>query len=167
MAEDPGGPDLAAISLARARSRARSTPRRAALPQQQRRSGSAPDGRDPQLIGSALGRLIEDRGWEQATAGASLIARWPEIAGADIAEHVSCEAFTPGADGVAGELVLQADSTAWATQLRLLQPQLLGRIAEVVGSTVVGRLRILGPAAPSWRSGPRHVSGRGPRDTYG
>jgi predicted nucleic acid-binding Zn ribbon protein len=32
---------------------------------------------------------------------------------------------------------------------------------------VVKRLKVLGPAAPSWRYGPRHVPGRGPRDTYG
>jgi predicted nucleic acid-binding Zn ribbon protein len=36
-----------------------------------------------------------------------------------------------------------------------------------VGNGVVKRMRIQGPAAPSWRKGPRHVSGRGPRDTYG
>ena len=166
MPEDPGGPDLAAISLARARGRARSAPRRASVPQQ-RRSGSGPDGRDPQLVGAALDRLIEDRGWEQATSGASLIARWAEIAGTDVADHVSCEAFTPGEQGAPGELVLQAESTAWATQMRLLQPQILARISDVVGAGVVGRLRILGPAAPSWRAGPRHVPGRGPRDTYG
>jgi predicted nucleic acid-binding Zn ribbon protein len=62
---------------------------------------------------------------------------------------------------------VQADSTAWATQLRLLQRQLLGRLAAGLGDGVVTRMRIHGPTAPSWRRGPRHVSGRGPRDTYG
>jgi predicted nucleic acid-binding Zn ribbon protein len=28
-------------------------------------------------------------------------------------------------------------------------------------------LTVLGPTAPSWVKGPRHVKGRGPRDTYG
>jgi predicted nucleic acid-binding Zn ribbon protein len=31
----------------------------------------------------------------------------------------------------------------------------------------VTSLRITGPAAPCWRKGPRHIAGRGPRDTYG
>jgi propionyl-CoA carboxylase beta chain len=36
-----------------------------------------------------------------------------------------------------------------------------------VGDGVVTSLKITGPTAPSWRKGPRHISGRGPRDTYG
>ena len=37
----------------------------------------------------------------------------------------------------------------------------------VPGDGVVTVLKISGPTAPSWRKGPRHISGRGPRDTYG
>ena len=66
-----------------------------------------------------------------------------------------------------GELTVQAESTAWATQLRLLQRQILKKIADGVGNDVVRKIKVQGPAAPSWRHGPRHVSGRGPRDTYG
>ena len=66
-----------------------------------------------------------------------------------------------------GELVLQAEYTAWATQLRQLQRQLLSRLAGAVGKDVVRRIRVVGPSGPSWRRGPRHVRGRGPRDTYG
>jgi predicted nucleic acid-binding Zn ribbon protein len=66
-----------------------------------------------------------------------------------------------------GELVLQAESTAWATQLRQLQRQILAKLAAAVGDDVVRRVRIVGPSGPSWRHGPRHVRGRGPRDTYG
>jgi hypothetical protein len=58
-------------------------------------------------------------------------------------------------------------ATAWATQLRLVQTQLLAKIANAVGDGVVTVLKISGPTAPSWRKGPRHISGRGPRDTYG
>lgn len=66
-----------------------------------------------------------------------------------------------------GELTVQAESTAWATQLRLLQRQLLAKIAAGVGDGVVKRIKVAGPATPSWRYGLRHVPGRGPRDTYG
>jgi predicted nucleic acid-binding Zn ribbon protein len=40
-------------------------------------------------------------------------------------------------------------------------------LAAEVGSTTVTTVRVVGPTAPSWRFGNRHVSGRGPRDTYG
>ena len=62
---------------------------------------------------------------------------------------------------------MSAESTAWATQLRMVQAQLLAKIAAAVGDGVVTSLKITGPTAPSWRKGPRHIAGRGPRDTYG
>ena len=49
----------------------------------------------------------------------------------------------------------------------MVQAQLLAKIAAAVGNGVVTSLKITGPAAPSWRKGPRHIAGRGPRDTYG
>ena len=66
-----------------------------------------------------------------------------------------------------GTLILQADSTAWATQTRLLLPRLADRLDAELGVGVVGRIVVQGPAAPSWRKGAWHVPGRGPRDTYG
>jgi len=44
---------------------------------------------------------------------------------------------------------------------------LLRRINAEVGDRSVVRIRARGPAGPSWKFGYRHVSGRGPRDTYG
>ena len=90
-----------------------------------------------------------------------MFASWEGIVGADISAHAEPIALT---DGV---LHVRAESTAWATQLRYMQAQILAKIAAGVGDGVVKSLRITGPAAPSWRKGPLHVSGRGPRDTYG
>ena len=90
-----------------------------------------------------------------------MLGRWESVVGSDIAAHAQPTTLR---DGV---LAVTAESTAWATQLRLMQSQILGRIAAAVGHGVVTSLRITGPAAPSWRKGERHVSGRGPRDTYG
>jgi predicted nucleic acid-binding Zn ribbon protein len=66
-----------------------------------------------------------------------------------------------------GVLSVSAESTAWATQLRIIQAQVLAKIAAAVGDGVVTTLKITGPVAPSWRKGPLHIAGRGPRDTYG
>ena len=47
------------------------------------------------------------------------------------------------------------DSTAWATQLRLLSSSLLEKFRTELGDGVVTRIQVLGPAAPSWRKGGR------------
>lgn len=124
-------------------------------------SGPGPDDRDPQLLGRIASRVSLDRGWSPRLTDATVLGRWPQLVGADIADHCTPVSLRDG------ELVLQAESTAWATQLRTLQRQLLVRLAGAVGKDVVRRIRVVGPSAPTWRHGPRTVRGRGPRDTYG
>ena len=124
-------------------------------------SGAREDERDPQPLGRIAEKLVGEQGWRAPLTEASVFGRWPELVGADIAEHSTPVSLRDG------ELVVSASSTAWATQLRTLQRQLLARIAAGVGHGVVKRLKVQGPAAPSWRKGPRTVRGRGPRDTYG
>jgi len=136
--------------------------RRTPQPNSRRRwSGPGPDGRDPQPLGRAASELSSSRGWSPRVAEGTVFARWSEVVGDDIAEHAQPSALR---DGV---LTIAAESTAWATQLRMVQAQVLAKIAAAVGDGVVTSLRITGPSAPSWRKGPRHISGRGPRDTYG
>ncbi|HET8681457.1 MAG TPA: DciA family protein [Micromonosporaceae bacterium] len=124
-------------------------------------SGAGPDPRDPQPFGAILERLVKARGWGRPAAEATVFGAWERVVGPDIAAH-SRPVKLEG-----GELTVEAESTAWATQLRMLAGTLLVRIAAAVGHNVVTRLRVHGPAAPSWARGPRRVRGRGPRDTYG
>ncbi|RZT83232.1 uncharacterized protein DUF721 [Pseudonocardia sediminis] len=124
-------------------------------------SGSGPDDRDPQPFGRIVSRVSMDRGWSPRLTDATVIGRWPQLVGPDISDHCTPISLRDG------ELTLQAESTAWATQLRTLQRQLLTRLAAAVGPDVVRRIRVVAPSGPSWRHGPRHVRGRGPRDTYG
>lgn len=124
-------------------------------------SGPGPDPRDPQPFGAILDRLVKSRGWEKPKAEARLFGEWGAVVGADVAEH--CRPIKLEA----GELTVEAESTAWATQLRLLAAGLLKKIAAEVGHGVVAKLDIHGPTAPSWSRGTRRVRGRGPRDTYG
>ena len=128
----------------------------------QRRSGSGPDERDPQLVGGSIGRLVAERGWSTPVAVGGVIGRWDQVVGVEVAAHCAPESFT---DGV---LVVRTDSTAWATQMRLLAPTVLARLATELGAGVVSRLVVRGPSSPSWKRGLRTVhGGRGPRDTYG
>lgn len=124
-------------------------------------SGPGPDRRDPQTLAAATRDLAASRGWSAQVAEGTVLGQWAAVVGADIAAHATP---TRLADGV---LSVSAESTAWATQLRMVQAQLLAKIAAAVGQGVVKSMKITGPSAPSWRKGPRHVSGRGPRDTYG
>jgi predicted nucleic acid-binding Zn ribbon protein len=167
------GPELARAALEAARAR-----REAARPRRRQAeggsstdgaggrrlrgySGPGPDPRDPQPFGAVLARLVKARGWQRPAAEATVFGAWERVVGADVAAHCRPVKLEDGA------LTVEAESTAWATQLRLLAAKLLVRIAGEVGSNVVTKLHIHGPAAPSWNRGPRRVRGRGPRDTYG
>ncbi|GAB3486756.1 DciA family protein [Amycolatopsis cihanbeyliensis] len=130
-------------------------------PRRRRWSGAGADQRDPQPLGRLASRLAAERGWREQLANGQVFGHWARLVGEEVAEHAQPVALREG------ELTVRASSTAWATQLRLLQGQLLSKIAAAVGNGVVKRMRIQGPTAPSWRKGPLHVSGRGPRDTYG
>ncbi|WP_412099137.1 DUF721 domain-containing protein [Micromonospora ureilytica] len=124
-------------------------------------SGPGPDPRDPQPLSAVLNRLVKARGWQQPAAEATVFGAWERVVGAEVAQNSRPVKLENG------ELTVEARSTAWATQLRLLAGSLLKQIASEVGHNVVRKLHIHGPAAPSWAKGPRRVRGRGPRDTYG
>jgi predicted nucleic acid-binding Zn ribbon protein len=116
---------------------------------------------DPERLGQAIGGLLDQHGWQQRAAIGSVFGRWAEIVGPDLAAHTRPDTFTDG------ELAVIADSTAWATQVRLLAPQLVRRLAAELGDGTVRRVKVRGPEAPRPRGGWRVPGGRGPRDTYG
>ena len=180
-APDPGATapehDSTGLDLARtlaksiagaARNAPRQKPRKAQKKTEARRrdvpktSGAFPDERDPQLLDTTLGRLVADHGWSLDLKVHSVFGRWPDIVGAEVAQHCQPVAFADG------KLVVRAGSTAWATQLRLLAPTLVKRLNEELGHGSVTIIEIEGPNLPSWKKG-RYGSrdGRGPRDTYG
>ncbi|WP_460666599.1 DciA family protein [Kribbella swartbergensis] len=125
-------------------------------------SSARPDDRDPQRLTTTLGRLMRDQGWEVDVAVHGVMARWPAIVGPEMAEHCKPESYQDT------ELTVRTDSTAWATQLKMLAPDLVRRLNAELGDGTVTRVNVQGPHAPSWRKGPRTIrGGRGPRDTYG
>ncbi len=117
--------------------------------------------RAPKALGGALGRLVADAGWDQPTRMGSVMAKWTQIVGEDVARQCTIETFE------GGTLVVRCASTAWMKQLRLLLPTIERRIDEEVGAGVVTQVVVRGPVAPSWKKGRWSVPGRGPRDTYG
>ena len=124
-------------------------------------SGPEADDRDPQSLSAAMDRLVGEHGWGQEIAVHAAVARWDGVVGPDVAAHAQPESC------IDGDLVVRTDSTAWATQLRMLTADLQRRFDEMVGQGAVNRITVLGPQTRTWSRGRRRVPGRGPRDTYG
>ncbi|GII63359.1 UPF0232 protein [Sphaerisporangium krabiense] len=156
------GAALAREKLAQAKADAA---KRGRLPRREPRRRSAAARResgDPQLFGRAIRDLLADRGWEQPVAVGGVFGRWHEIVGPDLAAHTKPETFADG------EVLVVADSTAWATQVRLLASTLVRRLNEELGDGTVQRVKVRGPQnGPRPTGGLRVTGSRGPGDTYG
>jgi predicted nucleic acid-binding Zn ribbon protein len=170
-APEASGVDLARVALRAAKEQAKARGAAAQQKKQARRggglrSGARADGRDPLPLGAAINRLITERGWETPAAVGGVMGRWPQIVGDDLANHCVPLRYDEAPDERV--LTVQCDSTAWATQLRLLAPRLVARLNEDLGHGTVRAIKVLGPGGPQRRYGPLRAPGStGPGDTYG
>ena len=99
------------------------------------------DGRDPKMAGELVDELLAAEGWQGQASQGAVIANWRQIVGLRGAEHcqiVSLEYV---------KLIVKADSSTWATEIKLLSPQLQGAIDRAVGPGVVNVVEVLGPEA--------------------
>ncbi|WP_338698404.1 DciA family protein [Streptomyces sp. Q6] len=166
---EPSGVDLARVALRAAKEAARARGASAQQKKQARRggglrSGARADGRDPMGLGPAINRLITERGWETPAAVGGVMGRWPQIVGEDLAKHCVPQKY----DEDERVLTVLCDSTAWATQLRLLAPQLVARLNQDLGHGTVRLIKVQGPGGPPRRYGPLRAPGStGRDDTYG
>jgi predicted nucleic acid-binding Zn ribbon protein len=125
-------------------------------------TGPGADPADPRALGSELDRVLEGVGGRARAAVHALFAQWPDLVGTDVAAHSRPTGF------VDGMLQVSADSSAWATQLRLLGPTICATLDQRLGAGTVAGIVVSGPARPSWRHGAFGLrDARGPRDTYG
>lgn len=144
---------------------------RGAAPKRPRRTGkkpAQPGGRrrapkeDAEPLSRFLGKLISEQGWEDNLSAQRVFTDWERIVGPEVAQHCEIVGYEDR------QLEIEADSTAWATQLRLLAPRIVAKLNEELGHGSVVRLDIHGPKGPSWIKGKRTIrNARGPRDTYG
>src|SRR4029077_7385143 len=116
---------------------------------------------DPQPLGAAIEGLLDDQGWRTSAAVGSVFGRWEQIVGEALGAHTRPGGFTDG------ELLVIADSTAWATQVRLLRAQLVRRLNAELGPGTVTGVKVRGPLPPQQRGLWRVRDTRGPRDDYG
>ena len=117
---------------------------------------------EPGKLSEVLDELITTRDWKKGIAEGTLFSNWRKIVGDEVANH--CEPITL----LEGQLTIRAETTAWATQLRLIQDEILKTLQTHSEGVLVEELAVIGPSAPSWKRGLRSIRGaKGPRDTYG
>ena len=92
--------------------------------------------------------MIAEQGWGTDVRVHGVFSRWDHLVGRDVAQHCRPEAFSDG------KLRVRTDSTAWATQMRLLAPTVLRRLNEELGDGTVTLIDVQGPSGPTWRKGP-------------
>jgi predicted nucleic acid-binding Zn ribbon protein len=118
-------------------------------------------GRDPRGLDAVLDNLTHELGWKAPLAQSDVIVGWPELVGPDIAARTIPLGISENV------LTVQCESTAWATQLKLMSTDVLTKLIQTYPESGISAIRFQGPNAPSWKRGPKSIPGRGPRDTYG
>ena len=83
---------------------------------------------NPSHLRQSLEQLLEGLGAPQIDAVTTLIDRWQEVIGPELATQVRAVAVR------GSELDVQVEDPAWASQIAWLEVQLLERIAILIGS---------------------------------
>ena len=113
----------------------------------------------------ALAAVRKELGLPAGDVVTTLVARWSEVVGADVATHATLLSVR---DGIA---VISVDSPPWATQLRFLEPELVARAQAVSGSDQVRAIsvRVRPPEGPDpvSKSAPKPPKSEGPSGTLG
>jgi predicted nucleic acid-binding Zn ribbon protein len=102
---------------------------------------------DPKPLAASLDRVARRIGAPPTDVLGAVFARWADLVGDAVADHARPLSLRYGV------LTIAVDQPAWATQLRLLSGDLLGRLADLGddGSSV-RELRItVRPTAPPGR----------------
>lgn len=91
---------------------------------------------DPKPLRASLDRLARRVGAPETSALTTVFAHWEDAVGPAIADHaqpLSLHGTT---------LVVGVDEAGWATQLRYLSAEVLGRLAAAAGGPVAERLEV-------------------------
>ncbi|MGH9101934.1 MAG: DciA family protein [Acidimicrobiales bacterium] len=91
---------------------------------------------DPVAIGSSLDRLLNGMHGPGRAVLRVVFGSWEEAVGPAVAEHARPAALRQGT------LVVAVDHPAWATQLRLMGPDLLARLERLAGTPVADQVQV-------------------------
>jgi predicted nucleic acid-binding Zn ribbon protein len=95
---------------------------------------TAPD--EPRSLRESVDEVV--RAWRGTSARtlAGVFSRWEEAVGPQIAAHASPASLVDGC------LVVEVDHPTWATELRYLEADVLGRLRDVAGADEVARIEV-------------------------
>lgn len=91
----------------------------------------------PRPLAAGLSAALDRPGWAGRLEGAKVHDRWREIAGEQLALHVEPVRLAGGI------LVVRAESSTWATQVRYLSGELARRANEVLGEGQVSQVTVV------------------------
>jgi predicted nucleic acid-binding Zn ribbon protein len=86
---------------------------------------------EPRQVGDSLDRVTRSLGLPAARALNKVFAHWVDVVGEQVAAHARPLSLRRG------RLLVGVDHPGWATQLRYLESDLIGRFAQVAGDGVV------------------------------
>jgi predicted nucleic acid-binding Zn ribbon protein len=93
-------------------------------------------GPDPEPIATGIDRVMRGMGAPEASGVHQVFDRWSEVVGEGMAAHTRPLSIDAGA------LVIATDEPGMATNLRFLEPQLLKRLAELIGEGRVTSIEV-------------------------
>ncbi|KQZ12115.1 DciA family protein [Streptomyces clavifer] len=139
------GVDLARQALLAAREAAKKNGATSKKPKRRTTTVVRRDGREPLGLGSAIGRMIVERGMAAPVAGGSVLADFDAILAAVVPE-LSGRVRAVGFDVAIGRLDVVPDAPVVGTQLRWSAPKLIVAANERVPDANVRTLHVLAPA---------------------
>jgi predicted nucleic acid-binding Zn ribbon protein len=104
---------------------------------------------EPSSLGEGLEPVMRRLGGPSVAAVDGVFGRWDEIVGERLAAHARPVSLRDG------RLVVAVDDPAWATQVRYLEAQVLGRVAEVLGAGEVSAIDVRVRPSRAGREGRR------------
>mgnify|MGYP000495124281 CR=1 FL=1 len=116
---------------------------------------SAVRSRAPRPLAKMVDRLTKSMLGRHGFAHGTIVTKWPDIVGDDMARHTQPEKIVFSRDGVSGGTVhLRCDSGAFATEMQHLEPQILERINTFFGYKAVVRIKLIQGPLPRAKRGP-------------
>lgn len=146
MNAELSGVDLARQALVAAREAAKKNGATSTKPKRRTTTVVRRDGREPLGLGSAISRMMTERGMVAPAAGGSVLAHFDTILAAavpELAGHVQAVAF----DADTGRLDVAPEAPAYGTKLRWSAPKLIAAANEKVPDANVRTLHVLAPAS--------------------
>jgi predicted nucleic acid-binding Zn ribbon protein len=100
----------------------------------------------PRPVSEGIERVLRHLGAPSADVLTTIVTRWPEIVGEQIAGRAVPVTVHDG------RLTIRVEDPAWASQLRWLEQEVVDRIGALVGRDVVNAIEVrVGEAKPGRR----------------